>query len=99
MARFFINRPIFAWVIAIMIMLVGLLCISILPVSQYPVIAPPSISITASYPGANAQTVEDTVTKIIEQNMIGLDGYMYMSSTSDSYGSADISITFEPGSK
>lgn len=97
MARFFINRPIFAWVIAIMIMLVGLLCISILPVSQYPVIAPPSISIRASYPGANAQTVEDTVTKIIEQNMIGLDGYMYMSSTSDSYGSADISITFEPG--
>ncbi len=97
MARFFINRPIFAWVIAIVIMLLGLLCITILPVSQYPTIAPPAVSIRATYPGANAQTVEDTVTKIIEQNMIGLDGYMYMNSTSDSYGQSEIRITFEPG--
>lgn len=97
MARFFIDRPIFAWVISIVIMLLGLLCISILPVSQYPTIAPPSVSIRATYPGANAQTVEDTITKIIEQNMIGLDGYMYMNSTSDSYGQSNIVITFEPG--
>jgi hydrophobe/amphiphile efflux-1 (HAE1) family protein len=97
MARFFIDRPIFAWVIAIVIMLAGLLAINTLPVSQYPTIAPPSISISATYPGANAKTVEDTMTKIIEQNMIGLDGYMYMTSTSDSYGQSEIEITFEPG--
>ncbi len=97
MARFFIDRPIFAWVISIVIMLVGLLAVNTLPVSQYPTIAPPSVSISATYPGANAQTVEDTITKIIEQNMIGLDGYMYMSSTSDSYGNSQIEITFEPG--
>ena len=82
MARFFINRPIFAWVIAICIMLAGLFSVSTLPVSQYPTIAPPSVSIDASYPGADAATVERSVTQIIEQNMTGLDGYMYMSSTS-----------------
>ena len=97
MARFFIDRPIFAWVIAIVIMLAGLLALNTLPISMYPTIAPPSISISASYPGANAETVENTITKIIEQNMIGLDGYMYMSSTSDSYGQAQIEITFQPG--
>ncbi len=97
MARFFIDRPIFAWVIAIVMMLGGLLAIHFLPVSQYPTIAPPSVTIRATYPGANAQTVENTITKIIEQNMIGLDGYMYMSSTSDSYGQSSIEITFEPG--
>lgn len=97
MARFFINRPIFAWVIAICIMLVGLFSVNTLPVSQYPTIAPPSVSISADYPGADAQTVERSVTQIIEQNMTGLDGFMYMSATSDSYGSAEINITFEPG--
>lgn len=97
MARFFINRPIFAWVIAIVIMLAGLLSVFNLPVSQYPTIAPPSVSIRSSYPGADAATVERSVTQIIEQNMTGLDGYMYMSATSDSYGNSDITITFEPG--
>ncbi|MGN1392474.1 MAG: efflux RND transporter permease subunit [Succinivibrionaceae bacterium] len=97
MVRFFIDRPIFASVLSIVVMLAGWFAINLLPVSQYPTIAPPTISIRATYPGANASTVEDTVTKIIEQNMIGLDGYMYMSSTSDSYGQSQISITFEPG--
>ena len=76
MARFFINRPVFAWVIAIMIMLAGLLAIHTLPVSQYPTIAPPAVSIDASYPGADASTTERAVTQIIEQNMVGLDGFM-----------------------
>lgn len=97
MARFFINRPIFAWVIAICIMLAGLFSVITLPVSQYPTIAPPSVAIEASYPGADAATVERSVTQIIEQNMTGLDGYMYMSSNSDSFGNASIVITFEPG--
>ena len=97
MARFFIDRPIFAWVLAIVIMLAGVLSINSLPVSQYPTIAPPTVTIRSSYPGANAETVENTITKIIEQNMIGLDGYMYMSSSSDGYGSSEIEITFEPG--
>lgn len=97
MARFFINRPIFAWVIAIMLMLAGIMAISTLPISQYPTIAPPSVSIQSDYPGADAETVERAVTQIIEQNMTGLDGYMYMSATSDSYGSSTITITFEPG--
>ncbi len=97
MARFFINRPIFAWVIAIVIMLAGLISVMTLPISQYPTIAPPSVSIRASYPGADASTVERSVTQIIEQNMTGLDGYMYMSAESDSYGNSSITITFEPG--
>ena len=97
MARFFINRPIFAWVIAIVIMLAGLVSVFTLPVSQYPTIAPPAVSIRASYPGADASTVERSVTQIIEQNMTGLDGYMYMSANSDSYGNSSITITFEPG--
>ena len=97
MARFFINRPIFAWVIAIVIMLAGLVSVFTLPVSQYPTIAPPSVSIRASYPGADASTVERSVTQIIEQNLTGLDGYMYMSANSDSYGNSEITITFEPG--
>ncbi len=97
MARFFINRPVFAWVIAIMIMLAGLLAIHTLPVSQYPTIAPPAVSISASYPGADASTTERAVTQIIEQNMVGLDGFMYMDASSDSYGNSSIQITFEPG--
>lgn len=97
MARFFINRPIFAWVIAIVIMLAGLVSVFTLPVSQYPTIAPPSVSIRCDYPGADASTVERAVTQIIEQNMTGLDGYMYMSASSDSYGQSSITITFQPG--
>ena len=94
MARFFIDRPIFAWVIAIIIMLAGALSIFSLPVSQYPSIAPPAIAINASYPGASAKAVEDSVTQIIEQKMTGLDGLLYMNSTSDSFGRTTITLTF-----
>jgi multidrug efflux pump len=97
MPRFFINRPIFAWVIAIIIMLAGLLAIKTLPVSQYPPIAPPQISINAMYPGASAQTVQDTVTQVIEQKMNGIDNLIYMSSTSDSAGAVSINLTFKAG--
>ena len=97
MSRFFINRPIFAWVIAIATMLSGLLAIKNLPVSQYPPIAPPQISINAMYPGASAQTVQDTVTQIIEQKMNGIDNLIYMSSTSDSAGMVSINLTFSAG--
>jgi multidrug efflux pump len=95
MAQFFINRPIFAWVIAIIIMLSGALAIKELPIAQYPAIAPPQISINASYPGASAQTVEDTVTQVIEQKMNGIDNMRYMSSTSDAAGSVTITLTFD----
>ncbi|QBH96963.1 efflux RND transporter permease subunit [Limnobaculum zhutongyuii] len=95
MAKFFIDRPIFAWVIAIIIMLAGALALVQLPVSQYPTIAPPAVSISASYPGADAQTVQDSVTQVIEQNMNGIDNLMYMSSTSDSAGNASITLTFD----
>ena len=94
MAGFFIERPIFAWVIAIVVMLAGALAIPTLPVSQYPEIAPPSVNISASYPGASARTLEDTVTQVIEQNMKALDGLLYMSSTSDSSGNALVTLTF-----
>ena len=97
MPRFFINRPIFAWVIAIMIMLAGLLSINTLPVSQYPPIAPPQITINASYPGASAQTVQDTVTQVVEQKLNGIDNLIYMSSTSDSSGTVAINLTFKAG--
>jgi len=97
MPRFFINRPIFAWVIAIMIMLIGLLAIKTLPVSQYPPIAPPQITINAMYPGASAQTVQDTVTQVIEQKLNGIDNLIYMSSTSDSAGAVAINLTFRAG--
>ena len=97
MARFFIDRPVFAWVIAIVIMLAGLLSIRALPVSQYPSIAPPAIAISATYPGASAKTVEDSVTQVIEQQMNGLDGLRYMSSTSESNGQATITLTFNNG--
>lgn len=97
MSRFFIGRPIFAWVIAIIIMLAGTMAILTLPVAQYPTIAPPAIQISATYQGASAKTVEDSVTQVIEQNMIGLDNLMYMSSTSDSSGNASITLTFEAG--
>ena len=97
MPRFFINRPIFAWVIAIMVMLAGLLAIKKLPVSQYPAIAPPQIAINATYPGASAQTVQDTVTQVIEQKLNGIDNLIYMSSTSDSAGAVSITLTFKAG--
>ncbi|WP_304165500.1 efflux RND transporter permease subunit [Lonsdalea britannica] len=95
MAKFFIDRPIFAWVIAIMVMLTGLLAITQLPVAQYPSIAPPSVEVTAAYPGADAKTVQDTVTQVIEQNMSGIDNLLYMSSNSDSSGNAQITLTFD----
>ncbi|MEX9947435.1 efflux RND transporter permease subunit [Providencia alcalifaciens] len=97
MPKFFIDRPIFAWVIAIITMLAGLLAIIKLPVAQYPTIAPPAVSISANYPGADASTVQNTVTQVIEQNMNGIDNLVYMSSTSDSSGSASITLTFEAG--
>ncbi|MFH1216883.1 MAG: efflux RND transporter permease subunit [Pseudomonadota bacterium] len=97
MPRFFINRPIFAWVIAIMVMLAGILSIKKLPVSQYPAIAPPQIAINATYPGASAQTVQDTVTQVIEQKLNGIDNLIYMSSTSDSSGAVSITLTFKAG--
>ncbi|OKY74647.1 MAG: multidrug efflux RND transporter permease [Desulfobulbaceae bacterium DB1] len=97
MSRFFINRPIFAWVIAIMVMLAGLLALKTLPVSQYPPIAPPQITINAMYPGASAQTVQDTVTQVIEQKLNGIDNLIYMSSTSDSAGAVAINLTFKAG--
>lgn len=97
MARFFIERPIFAWVVAIIIALAGAMSALTLPVAQYPQIAPASVTISAVYPGASAQTVEDTVTQIIEQQMQGLDGLRYMSSASDGSGSASVTLTFEQG--
>lgn len=97
MANFFIRRPIFAWVLAIILMMAGALAIMQLPVAQYPTIAPPAVSISATYPGADAQTVQNTVTQVIEQNMNGIDNLMYMSSTSDSAGSVTITLTFQSG--
>ena len=96
-SRFFIARPIFTWVISIFIMGFGLFALSQLPVEQYPKIAPPKISITATYPGASAQTLENTVTQIIEQNLTGIDGIRYIESESSSSGRATITLTFEPG--
>ena len=97
MASFFIDRPVFAWVISILIMGIGVLAIRLLPVSQYPAIAPPSISVSANYPGAAADTVANTVTQVIEQQMTGLDGLRYFSSRSTSQGNAEITLTFETG--
>jgi len=94
MSRFFIDRPVFAWVIAILVMLGGLLALRSLPIAQYPQIAPTTVRITASYPGADAQTVENSVTKIIEQGMTGLDNLDYMASTSSSSGEAQITLPF-----
>ncbi|MFQ6774420.1 efflux RND transporter permease subunit [Cereibacter sphaeroides] len=97
MGRFFIDRPVFAWVIAIVIMALGVLSILRLPVSQYPSIAPPAVVIGATYPGASAETVTDTVTQVIEREMTGLDGLRYISSSSTSTGVAQITLTFELG--
>ncbi len=97
MAKFFIDRPIFSWVIAIVIMLAGALAVTQLPVEQYPEIAPPSVQISANYPGATAATLEESVTQVIEQNMNGIDNLKYFSSTSSSAGNASITLTFEAG--
>ncbi|PZP56833.1 MAG: hydrophobe/amphiphile efflux-1 family RND transporter, partial [Micavibrio aeruginosavorus] len=96
MAKFFIDRPVFAWVIAIVIMLAGVLSIMQLPVEQYPKIAPPSVTIGASYPGASAETLENSVTQVIEQRLTGIDYLRYFSSSSDSTGNLAITLTFEP---
>jgi len=97
LSKFFLDRPVFAWVIAIIIMLVGCLSIYNLPISQYPPIAPPSIYIYSSYPGASAETVENSVTQIIEQKMTGLDKMLYLSATSDNAGGSRLELTFAPG--
>ncbi len=97
LSRFFIDRPIFAWVIAIVIMLAGTGAILTLPVQQYPTIAEPQVGISASYPGASAKSIEDSVTQVIEQKMKGLDGLKYMSSSSESSGSASVVLTFKAG--
>ncbi|MGD9733675.1 MAG: efflux RND transporter permease subunit, partial [Desulfamplus sp.] len=97
LSKFFLKRPVFAWVIAIILMLAGGLAIYNLPISQYPPIAPPSISIDAFYPGASAETVENTVTQIIEQKMTGLDDMLYLSANSSSSGSVRLELTFAPG--
>ncbi|WP_018389552.1 efflux RND transporter permease subunit [Ancylobacter sp. FA202] len=94
MSRFFIDRPVFAWVLALLIMLGGLLALNTLPIAQYPQIAPPTVSVTASYPGADAQTVENSVTKVIEQGLTGIDNLDYMSATSLSTGQSTITLTF-----
>ena len=97
MAQFFIHRPIFAWVIALVIMLAGILTLTKMPIAQYPTIAPPTVTISATYPGASAETVENTVTQIIEQQMNGLDGLRYISSNSAGNGQASIALNFEQG--
>jgi multidrug efflux pump len=97
MSKFFIDRPIFAWVIALIIMLVGALSILKLPINQYPAIAPPAIAISVTYPGASAQTVQDTVVQVIEQQLNGIDNLRYVSSESDSDGSMTITATFNQG--
>ncbi len=97
LSKFFLDRPVFAWVIAIVMMAAGALAIYNLPISQYPPIAPPSISISSFYPGASAETVEDSVTQIIEQKMTGLDKMLYLSSNSSSSGASRIELTFAPG--
>jgi len=97
MVRFFIDRPIFAWVIALLILLGGILSIQQLPVAQYPSIAPPSIAINATYPGASAKILEETITAVIEQELNGVEGLLYMSSNSNSDGTATITAYFDAG--
>ena len=97
MAKFFIERPIFAWVIAIFIMVVGAVSITQLPVAQYPTVAPPTIQISAAYPGATAQTLENSVLSVIEREMNGATGLAYMEATSQANGTGSITLSFEPG--
>src|ERR1700716_3433171 len=97
MANFFINRPVFAWVIAIILMMPGALSITNLPVAQYPSIAPPAVSITVTDPGASAETVQSTVVQVIEQQLNGIDNLIYFSSESDKDGSMTITLNFKQG--
>src|SRR6476620_8260351 len=97
-SRFFIERPIFAWVIALFVLVIGAAAIRTLPVAQYPSVAPPSIVISAFYPGASAKVMEDSVLAVIEQEMNGAPGMIYMESGADANGSGNITVTFEPGS-
>src|ERR1700719_3198488 len=97
MSKFFIDRPIFAWVIAIVLMMVGALAVVTLPVAQYPSIAPPAVAITVIYPGASADTVQSTVVQVIEQQLSGLDHLLYFSSESDKDGTMTITLNFEQG--
>ena len=97
MSRFFINHPVFAWVIAILITLAGVLAIGNLGVESYPSIAPPQVTVSASYPGASSQTTESAVTQVIEQQLTGIDNLDYFSSSSSSSGRASITLTFKPG--
>ena len=96
-SRIFIDRPIFAWVIAIIIMLAGVGAIATLPIAQYPDVAPPQVTVSATYPGANALTIQNSVTQVIEQQLTGIDGLLYFSSSSSSRGSVTITVTFEKG--
>ena len=96
-SNFFIERPIFAWVLALMITLGGLIAIRSLGIESYPPIAPPQVAVIANYPGADAETVEHSVTQVIEQQLAGIDHLMYFSSNSNANGSAAINLTFEPG--
>jgi multidrug efflux pump len=97
LSQFFIERPVFAWVIAIVIAMSGVLAINILPITQYPTIAPPAVSVVASYPGADAETVQNSVTQVIEQQLTGVDNLLYFSSSSSSSGQVQITATFAPG--
>ena len=97
LSKFFLKRPVFAWVIAIIMMAAGALAIYNLPISQYPLMAPPSIAIVSSYPGSSAETVENSVTQLIEQKMTGMENMIYMSSSSDSAGGSRLELTFAPG--
>jgi len=97
LSRFFIDRPIFAWVVAMGVMLAGVIAIFTLPIAQYPTIAPPAVTITATYPGASAATLESSVTQVIEQQLKGIDHLLYFSSTSASNGVTTITVTFQPG--
>ena len=97
MAKFFIHRPIFAWVVAIIIVLVGVISMRMLPVAAYPSVAPPTIRVTASYSGADAATIDEAVNSLIEREMNGTDGLMYMSSSALAVGAGEVTLTFEPG--
>ena len=97
MAKFFIDRPIFAWVIALFILVLGAVSITKLPVSQYPSVAPPTIVVSAAYPGASAQTLEDSVLAVIEREMNGAPGPAYMEAVSQANGTGTLTLSFEPG--
>src|SRR5499427_8255021 len=97
LARFFIDRPVLAWVISIVIVLMGLIAGGLLPIAQYPQITPPTVRVTATYPGANAQVVADTVAAPIEQQVVGVEGMLYMSSQSNNDGSYTLDVTFALG--